>query len=61
MKIVEDLDEIRHINLYDYNYLLSRKFKYFKTEIISNSDVILLIVSLYEKVKFNKAEKYWKL
>jgi hypothetical protein len=40
----------KEINFYDYNYTLSKKFKYLKTEAISNADVLIFIVNIYEKV-----------
>ena len=46
-------DKMMKINIYDYNYNLAKKFKYLKNELIIISDIILIAISIYDKVKYN--------
>ena len=49
IKIINNENSIIQIILYDYNYLLGRKFKYLKTESIIFSDIIAIIINIYDK------------
>jgi hypothetical protein len=46
----EEIVSYKEVNFYDYNYSISKKFKYLKTEATSNSDVLIFLVNIYEKV-----------
>jgi len=49
IKIINNENSTIQIILYDYNYLLGRKFKYLKTESIIFSEIIAIIINIYDK------------
>lgn len=45
----ENENSILKINFYDYNYLLSKKFKYLRNEAVVNSEKLVLVLNVYDK------------
>jgi hypothetical protein len=42
-------EAIHKLNFHDYNYLMSKKFKYLRTEAIFFADVIIILINIFDK------------
>jgi len=50
MRNISTLDnKVINLKIFDYNMMLSSKFKYLKTEACNLSDVIVLVLNIYDK------------
>lgn len=48
--IIQDSNKNTLIELFDYNYLLQKKFRYLRNEVI-DSDILIFLVNIYDKVR----------
>ena len=46
----EKTSTVTKINVFDYNYLLSKKFKYMKNQAILFADYYIFVINIYDKV-----------
>ncbi len=49
IKIIQSENTISKISIYDYNYLLGKKFRYLKNECFSFGDILVIIINIYDK------------
>ena len=49
IKIIQSENTISKISIYDYNYLLGRKFRYLKNECLSFGEILVIIINIYDK------------
>ena len=49
MKIIQSENSISKISIYDYNYLLGKKFRYLKNECFSFGEILVIIINIYDK------------
>lgn len=49
IKIIQNENSISKIAIYDYNYLLGRKFRYLKNESFSFGEILVIIINIYDK------------
>ena len=52
IKIIQNENSISKIAIYDYNYLLGRKFRYLKNESFSFGEILVIIINIYDKKYF---------
>jgi hypothetical protein len=45
----ENENMLLRLNFYDYNYILSKKFKFLRNEAISSSEVLISIINIFDK------------
>jgi hypothetical protein len=45
----ENENTLLRLNFYDYNYILSKKFKFLRNEAISSSEVLISIINIFDK------------
>jgi hypothetical protein len=52
MKYIENekLSKVLKINVFDYNYILSKKFRYMKNQAILFADHFIFVINIYDKV-----------
>ena len=49
IKIIQSENTISKISIYDYNYLLGKKFRYLKNECLSFGEILVIIINIYDK------------
>ena len=50
IKYIEKADSVLKINLFDYNYILSKKFRYMKNQAILFADHYIFVINIYDSV-----------
>lgn len=53
IKIIQKESSATKLEIYEYNYLVSKKFKYLCEEAIENAEILLIVVNIFDKKCFD--------